>query len=310
MLQELDANIGGPIENKIYTIRGTQVMLDFDLAKIYGYDVRSLNQQVKRNISRFPADFMFQISMEEFDRVKSQLLASSGISDLKSQIVISSWGGTRKLPYAFTEQGIYMLATVLRGETAERQSIFIMRAFREMRRFLQSNSHLFSEISTIKKHLVESDIHHRKNDERIDELFSLMDRYNIEEKQGVFFQGQIFDAYAKFESFIQSASKEIILIDGYVDLTVLERLAKKRKEVSVTIFTDPRTPLTGLDLDRFNAQYPTLTLNHTTTMHDRFMIIDGTVLYHIGASLKDLGKCDGRLLLRGGKRSIGVVAAH
>lgn len=146
MLHELDANIGGPIENKIYTIRGTQVMLDFDLAKIYGYDVRSLNQQVKRNISRFPADFMFQISMEEFDRVKSQLLASSGISDLKSQIVISSWGGTRKLPYAFTEQGIYMLATVLRGETAN--------------------------------------IHHRKNDERIDELFSLMDRYNIEEKQG------------------------------------------------------------------------------------------------------------------------------
>lgn len=135
MLQELNSNIGGPIENKIYTIRGTQVMLDFD-----------------------------------FDRVKSQLLASSGISDLKSQIVISSWGGTRKLPYAFTEQGIYMLATVLRGETAERQSIFIMRAFREMRRFLQSNSHLFSEISTIKKHLVESDIHHRKNDERIDSV--------------------------------------------------------------------------------------------------------------------------------------------
>ena len=117
-----------------------------------------------------------------------------------------------------------------------------------------------------------------------------MDKYYVEDKQGIFFQGQIFDAYAKFESFIQKAKTQIILIDGYVDLTILERLAKKKKNVNVTIYTDPKTKLTAQDIQKFNAQYPTLTIQHTTTMHDRFLIIDNTVLYHIGASLKDLGK--------------------
>ena len=125
---------------------------------------------------------------------------------------------------------------------------------------------------------------------RIDELFDLMDKYHIEDKQGIFFQGQIFDAYAKFESFIQKAKTQIILIDGYVDLTILERFSKKKKNVNVTIYTDPKTKLTAQDIQKFNAQYPTLTILHTTKMHDRFLIIDNTVLYHIGASLKDLGK--------------------
>ena len=117
-----------------------------------------------------------------------------------------------------------------------------------------------------------------------------MEKYKIEEKQGIFFQGQIFDAYAKFESFIQSAKKEIVLIDGYVDLTVLERLAKKKKGVNVLLYTDSKTKITNLDVQKFNGQYPTLTLNFTSKMHDRFLIIDNSVLYHIGASLKDLAK--------------------
>lgn len=183
-----------------------------------------------------------------------------------------------------------MLATVLRGELAERQSIYIIRAFREMKHFIQNNAHIFAEIDTIKKRLLESDIHQAESDKRIDELFTLMDKYKIDETQGIFFQGQIFDAYAKFESFIQSAKKTIMLVDGYVDISVLQRLAKKNRGVDVTIYTDPKTKLTRQDVQNFNAQYPLLTLNYTTKMHDRFLIIDNSVLYHIGASLKDLGK--------------------
>ena len=137
---------------------------------------------------------------------------------------------------------------------------------------------------------MESDHHQMENDKKIEYLLNIMDRYRIDEKQGVFFQGQIFDAYAKFESFIQSAKHDIILIDQYVDLSVLERFAKKQNGVLVTIYTHPQTPLTQQDLQRFNAQYPTLTIQHSTTIHDRFLIIDHTLLYHIGASLKDLGK--------------------
>ncbi|MBR0503188.1 MAG: ORF6N domain-containing protein [Paludibacteraceae bacterium] len=273
-------------KGKIYTIRGVQVMLDSDLAEIYGYEVKKLNQQVKRNINRFPPDFMFQLTREEFNLVKSQY---ENI-DLKSQFVTSSWGGIRKLPNAFTEQGIYMLATVLRGDLADQQSIFIMRAFREMRNFLQNNASLFAEIDTIQKHLIESDIHHKEHDKQIAELFSLMDKYKVKDTQGIFFQGQIFDAYAKFQSFIAQAQKEIVLIDNYVDITVLERLSTKNNGVDVIIYTLPNTRLTAQDIRSFNAQYPTLTVRHTTSMHDRFLIIDNSTLYHLGASLKDLGR--------------------
>ena len=273
------------IENKILVIRGQQVMLDFDLAEIYGYTVKALNQQVKRNINRFPADFMFQLTRDEVDLVKSQIVTSPNQKYFAGQE-----GGVRKLPYAFTEQGIYMLATVLHGELAEQQTIFIMRAFREMRLFIRNNSRVFAEIDSIKQHLIESDIHHKENDRKILELFDKMDKYKIEEKQGIFFQGQIFDAYAKFESFIAEAEKEIVLIDNYVDLTVLERFAKKKNGVKVTIFTCLKTKITSLDIQKFNEQYPTLELNHTEKIHDRFLIIDNKILYHIGASLKDLGK--------------------
>ena len=266
------------LKNKIYTIRGVQVMLDSDLAEIYGYETKRFNEQVKNNIERFDEDFRFQLTQDEVDVLRSKF-STTNISTM-----------SRSLPYAFTEQGIYMLMTVLKGELAVKQSKTLIRLFKQMKDFVLTNSQLFAEIDSIKKHLIESDLHHKENDKRIDELFTLMDKYKIEEKQGIFFQGQIFDAYAKFESFIQSARKEIVLIDGYVDLTVLERLAKKKKGVNVLLYTDSKTKITNLDVQKFNAQYPTLTLNFTSKMHDRFLIIDNSVLYHIGASLKDLAK--------------------
>ena len=266
------------LKNKIYTIRGVQVMLDSDLAQIYGYETKRFNEQVKNNIERFDEDFRFQLTQDEVDVLRSKF-STTNISTM-----------SRSLPYAFTEQGIYMLMTVLKGELAVKQSKTLIRLFKQMKDFVLTNSQLFAEIDSIKKHLIESDLHHKENDKRIDELFTLMDKYKIKEKQGIFFQGQIFDAYAKFESFIQSAKKEIVLIDGYVDLTVLERLAKKKKGVNVLLYTDSKTKITNLDVQKFNAQYPTLTLNFTSKMHDRFLIIDNSVLYHIGASLKDLAK--------------------
>lgn len=266
------------LKNKIYTIRGVQVMLDSDLAEIYGYETKRFNEQVKNNIERFDEDFRFQLTQDEVDVLRSKF-STTNISTM-----------SRSLPYAFTEQGIYMLMTVLKGELAVKQSKTLIRLFKQMKDFVLTNSQLFAEIDSIKKHLIESDLHHKENDKRIDELFTLMDKYKIEEKQGIFFQGQIFDAYAKFESFIQSAKKEIVLIDGYVDLMVLERLAKKQKGVNVLLYTASKTKITNLDVQKFNAQYPTLTLNFTSKMHDRFLIIDNSVLYHIGASLKDLAK--------------------
>ena len=266
------------IKDKIYTIRGEQVMLDFELAEIYGYETKDFNRQVKNNIERFDEDFRFQLTDEEFKVI------------LRCKKSTSSWGGTRYKPYAFTEQGIYMLMTVLKGELAVAQSKMLIRMFKEMKHFLQNNANIFAEINTIKQNLLETNIHQKEADKRIDELFTLMDKYNVEEKQGIFFQGQIFDAYAKFESFIAQAKKEIVLIDGYVDLSVLERLSKKSSGVNVVIYTDPKTKLTAQDIQKFNAQYPTLTVKHTTKMHDRFLIVDGKTLYHIGASLKDLGK--------------------
>ncbi len=267
------------IRSKIHVIRGQQVMLDFDLAEIYGYETRRFNEQVKNNQERFDEDFRFQLTKEEFESL-----------NLMSKISTSSWGGTRKLPYAFTEQGIYMLMTVLKGDLAVTQSKILIRTFKEMKHFIQNNSHIFVELDNIKNHLLESDIHQKETDKKIKELFSLMDKYNIKETQGIFFQGQIFDAYAKFESFLAAAKKEIILIDNYVDLSILQRLAKKKKGVNVTIYTDPKTKLTSQDVQTFNVQYPTLTLIFTTKTHDRFLIIDNTTIYHIGASLKDLGK--------------------
>ena len=267
------------IRSKIHVIRGQQVMLDRDLAALYGVETKVMNQAVKRNIERFPENFMFQLSENEYEIWRSQFVTSN-----------SDKMGLRRPPYAFTEQGVAMLSAVLKSETAIKVSIQIMNAFVSMRHFFQNNAEIFVELKTMRQHQIDTNIHLNETDKKVDELFSLMDKYNINETQGIFFKGQIFDAYAKFESFLAAAKKEIILIDNYVDLSILQRLAKKKKGVNVTIYTDPKTKLTAQDVQTFNAQYPTLTLNHTTKNHDRFLIIDKATIYHIGASLKDLGK--------------------
>ena len=192
-------------------------------------------------------------------------------------------GGRVYLPHAFTEQGIYMLMTVLKGELATRQSIALVRLFKQMRHYFAENAGVISRLSSTETKLIE-------HDQKINTLFTLMNKYKIEDKQGVFVQGQIFDAYIAFQSLIQKAQKEIILIDNYIDLTVLERRSKKNPKVLVTICTRPDTPVTNLDVSKFNSQYPTLTIKHTKKMHDRFLIIDNAEIYFIGASVKDLGK--------------------
>ena len=281
------------IRSKIHVIRGQQVMIDCDIAELYGVETKRLNEQVKRNYERFPEEFMFQMNDEEFENWKSQFVISNfdnNSTNLKSQFATSSWGGKRKHPYVFTEHGVTMLASVLKSETSVKASIQIVKAFVSMRHFVANNAELFAELKVIQQHQIETDVHLKESDKKINELFSLMDKYNVKETQGIFFQGQIFDAYAKFESFLAAAKKEIILIDNYVDLSILERLVKKKKGVNVTIYTDPKTKLTAQDVQTFNVQYPTLTLNFTTKTHDRFLIIDNTTIFHIGASLKDLGK--------------------
>lgn len=261
------------IENKILVIRGQQVMLDRDLAMLYGVETGRLNEAVKRNKERFPKQFCFQLTKEE--------------SNLKSQIAISSWGGSRSNPYAFTEQGVAMLSAVLRSKIAIQVSIDIMNAFVHMRHYLHQNADIINRVNTIENKVDTKLLEYDKN---FSKIFNVIDTLPAPIKQDIFSQGQIFDAYSFFQGLIQSAKKEIILIDNYVDLTVLGQLTKKQPGVDVTVYTKPDTPISELDIKKFNKQYPTLTINHTTTMHDRFLILDNIEIYHIGASLKDLGK--------------------
>lgn len=269
------------VQNLIYTIRGQQVMLDSDLAELYGYEVKRLNEQVKRNINRFPEDFMFRLTMEEIEFVKSQFATSRTSTLFEGQS-----GGRRKFPYAFTEQGIYMLATVLRGEIAEKQSIYIMRAFREMRHFLANNKLMFERIKSIE--LKQSE-YRKYSDEKFDEIFHYIADHE-ESEQKIFFSGQIFDAFNLFISIIRQAEREIVLIDGYVDIDTLNILSKKKEGVKTIVYTLPSARITKKDVETFNAQYSELVVQRTTEFHDRFLILDGNIGYHIGASIKDAGK--------------------
>ncbi|MBQ3365311.1 MAG: ORF6N domain-containing protein [Acidaminococcaceae bacterium] len=268
----------GDIKRRIFTIRGRQVMLDSDLAELYGYEVKNLNRQVKRNARRFPEDFMFKLTRDEVDSLVKCQIVTSRIS----RMFQGQSGGRRKLPNVFTEQGIYMLATVLKGELAETQSIFIMRAFREMRHFVANNAALFDRISKVELKQLETD-------KKFDQLFEYIGEHT-ETNQKLFFDGQIYDAFSLLIELIQKADQEIILIDGYVDVSTLNVLAKKKSGVAVTIYTFKKTKLTVQDVAVFNAQYPQLEVKYTSVFHDRFLILDGKTVYHIGASLKDAGK--------------------
>lgn len=277
------------IKNMIYTVRNQQVMIDYELAMLYGVETRVLNQAVKRNIERFPDRFRFQLTKGEYENLISQIVISSfGENN-------HGYGGRRTLPYVFTEQGIAMLASVLRSETAVRTSIHIMDSFVEMRRFLANNALLFERISNVELKQLE---YKRETDEKLGRIFDYISQ-NEESAQKIFFDGQIYDAFSLIVELIQKAEREIALVDGYVDVKTLNLLAKKKEHVSVTVYTQKKTRLTDTDCDNFNAQYPSLEVKYVAAFHDRFLIIDRETAYHVGASLKDAGKkCFGISLIQ------------
>ena len=257
------------IESLIHTIRDQPVMIDRDLARLYGVETKVLNQAVKRNVQRFPQDFMFQLTKEEC---------------LRSQIVTLKEGRGHHLkymPYVFTENGVAMLSSVLRSEKAIEVNIRIMRAFSAMRNFLVNNAAIFQRMDQL-------EMKQLKTDEKVD---AILDRLgdNEKPKEGIFFNGQIFDAYAMVADLIRQAKTRIVVIDNYLDDTVLVQLAKRKPGVTVDIYDGHITKQLRQDVEKHNEQYPGVTLHNYTKAHDRFLIIDEDV-YHIGASLKDLGK--------------------
>ena len=281
------------IKNMIYTVRGRQVMLDSDLAKLYQVTTGRLNEQVKRNIDRFPVQFMFQLTDEEYKSLISQIAISN-----------KGRGGRRKLPYVFTEQGIAMLSAVLNSDIAVDVSIKIMDSFVEMRRFILTNQELFAKIDKVELRQLEfekkSEIRQMKIEEKFDaksveadkkfeEVFDYI-ATTKEVKQKIFFNGQIYDAFSLIVKLVQKARKEIILIDNYVDINTLNILSKKEEKVDVFIVTAGSGKLTDKDVAKFNSQYPNLTVKINKDFHDRFLIIDRKEVYHIGASIKDVGR--------------------
>ena len=277
-----------PVENKVESlirvIRGQQVMLDRDLAELYGVETKVLNQAVKRNLGRFPDDFRFQLTKEECSRSQIVTLNEGRGSNIKY------------LPYAFTEQGVAMLSGVLKSPTAVEVNIRIMRAFVSMRHFMANNAAIFQRLETIEFNQLESNkvqakilAHQEVQDHRIDEIFRRLDEGMYKPKQGIFFDNQIYDAYSFVSELVKSAKQRIILIDNYVDESVLTLLDKRGENVSATIYTQQVSRQLRLDVDRHNSQYPPIEISVFRRSHDRFLCIDDTV-YHVGASIKDLGK--------------------
>ena len=269
-----------PIENLIHIIRGQQVMLDSDLARLYGVETKYLKRAVKANIKRFPSDFMFELDPSEFNSLRCKNCTSND----KSQR-----GGTRYMPFVFTEQGVAMLSGVLKSDTAIEVNIRIMRAFIAMRSFIMSNAQIFQRLETVEHHQLLMQKHQSETDRKIEEILSHLDDKEAEPIEGFFYEGQIFDAYTLISDLVRKADTRIILIDNYVDDRVLKTLDKRKDGISATVFTNPRNSQINLDIRRHNAQYPAINLRHCTNVHDRFLIIDDTV-YFIGGSIKDLGK--------------------
>ncbi len=274
------------IQSRIHTVRGVQVMLDNDLAKLYGVEIKRLNEQVKRNLERFPVEFMFQLSSDEYDILWSQNATIKKDRPLRSQnaTLEDKRGKHRKyLPYAFTEQGVAMLSTVLRSDTAVKVSIHIMSAFVAMRRFMALNAQVFQRIGALETKQIETD-------KKIDGVLNAIENKEIHPKQGVFYNGQVFDAYRFVSDLFRTAKKSIIIIDNYIDDTVLVHLTKRAKNVKVIILTRAISAQMALDVKKYNEQYPAIEIKEFKNAHDRFIIIDGNTVYHFGASLKDLGK--------------------
>lgn len=268
-----NVNSNEEIKNLIYTIRGKQVMLDSDVAKLYNCETKYLNRVVKRNIERFPEEFCFQLKESEFQNLRCQFVTSS---------FNQSYGGRRYLPYVFTEQGIAMLSALLKSDVAVKVSVNIMKAFIEMRKFIYSNGQVFERLTTMEYKLLE-------HDKKFDQIFNqLQHEENI--KQKIFFQGQIWDSYSLIVDIIKKANKKITIIDNYIDDSILKMLTKKNNGVEVVILTSDNSNISKIDIQKFNKEYPILKVAKTNKFHDRFIIIDNKELYHCGASIKDLGK--------------------
>lgn len=267
------------IENRIFTIRGMQVMVDRDLAELYGVETKVLNQAVKRNIERFPSEFRFQLTEKEDDILRSQFVTSSE--------VLQQHGGRRYLPFAFTEQGVSMLSAVLKSQIAVKTSIQIINSFVKMRQFLSQNADMFKRLELVEKRQISHEI---KADEKFEKLFDALEDKSIKLKQGIFYDGQIFDAYAFASELVRKAKTSIILIDNYCDDITLTHLSKADPKVKITILTKNISKQLKLDIEKYNAQYKNLEAKEFNSSHDRFLILDEKEIYHIGASLKDLGK--------------------
>ena len=258
------------IEDLIYEVRGKQVMLDSDLAELYKCKngTKTINQAVKRNIDRFPDDFYFQLTEEEYFNLKSQIGTSSW----------NNYGGQRKIPYVFTEQGTAMLATVIKTEAASKISIAIMRAFVAMRKYISTN---LLEQRYVNNLVMEHDY----DIKLLKESFS-----KFEEKRKIneiYFSGQIYDAYSKIKDILNEAKKDIIIIDAYADKTVLDII--KDLNVNVTLIVKTKTLLSNLDISRYNSQYNNLTIKYNDSFHDRYFILDNNKIYHCGTSINRIG---------------------
>jgi len=257
------------IENKIYTIRGLSVMLDRGLAELYGVETKHINQAVKNNQDKFQDDFFFQLTDDEFNILRSNNLTAD-------------FSKTRINPKVFTEQGIYMLATILKSKTASQITVSIIRIFAKIRKLVVSNNSMLQRFERVEKRL-------SLHDDNINKIFDAIESKDIQSNQGIFYDGQMFDAYNFVSDLIRSAKNKIILIDNYVDDSVLT-LFSKNQNVDVIIYTQTISKQLTLDLEKYNSQYKDIEIKSFKSSHDRFMIIDDVNIYHIGASLKDLGK--------------------
>ena len=264
--------ITNELENRILTIRGKQVMLDRDLAELFKVEVKVLNQGVKRNMERFPTSFRFQLEKDEYENLRSQIVTSS-----------LEHGGRRYLPFVYTEQGVAMLSAILRSEVSIKISIEIMEAFVQMRKIISENNFIDQRLNKLERTQINSEM-------KFEEIFKALEKKEIQPEKGIFFEGEIFDAYIFISNLIRKAEKSIILIDNYIDDSVLTLFSKRKKGVHIQLYTKDIPKQLQLDIAKFNEQYPTLEAKILKNSHDRFLIIDETELYHIGASLKDVGK--------------------
>lgn len=263
------------VKDKIYTIRNLQVILDEDLAVLYKVQTKVLNQSLKRNLNRFPEEFCFKLTKTEYQNLRSQF------------VTFNNKVGRKYLPYVFTEQGVAMLSAILKSEIAVKVSIQIMNAFVAMRKHINEHYQLYQKVREIEKNQV---IYGIKTDEKFNKIFKALAGSDPIPKQKIFFEGQFFDAYRFVSDIIRSAKKEIILIDNFIDDTVLSLFTKRKDHVKVTIYSRKISKEMIEDLEKYNQQYQPIEVQQFELSHDRFMIIDESIIYHFGASLKDLGK--------------------